>query len=192
LGKESGRPASGAYLKTHGEVVSSAVAPYVEDYASANKIDLAAVLKALLPQPAQPGPEIFVISSGSYITGDWTYFISSNTRVYELLQVSAPSPCYLVLYSASSPSAAGEWSLALLNADYRIIARTAFRAVPADASEVDSITTRLESKQTIVEAVITYAHAGGGGSREKQFRVTIPFSAKSRRFLLPTVRKLGR
>ena len=170
-----GIPASGTYRTSHGEWVASPFAPYLEDYARANGIDTNALLNVFISHPVPPGTEAFFIASEAYITADWTYFVSANTRVYELLKLG---PCLLALSSTDPPSVSGRWSLTLLSKDNKTLSKVDFRTQPKPNSEVNSITTSISAVTNELRLSITYAHAGRGEPRDQQFRVIVPFRTR--------------
>lgn len=183
LGPSAPAPPVADYVETQAKNLTGAAAPYVEAYARAHNIQLA----ALLPHSAQPGVNVFVINSADAVSGDWTYFSSATTRLYELRQTGT---CFLALTSPSAPSAAGRWTLSLYNADYKLISRVNFRTTARRGEPVDAITTRMTTASSAVEVTITYSHAGGGDPSGQEFTVTVPYHDRFRTPVVTGPRKV--
>ncbi|MEZ4415407.1 MAG: hypothetical protein R3E10_06605 [Gemmatimonadota bacterium] len=87
-------PPTSAYEATHGRVVNSPLAPYVIAYLERAGIDTSTVLASLLPTPEPADPfagEPLFISSAPHVRGNWTYYRSVRTQIFEALALDPPS-----------------------------------------------------------------------------------------------------
>jgi hypothetical protein len=179
-----GNPVRGEYIRTQGQTVRGIAAPYVEEYARENGIELERLGKALFPKdfPKPPAPDSagVPISSYQYKTGDWTYFQSSTVVLYELLKVrgvDTSAPMLLVLYSRETPDAiiidrfTAEWRLAQLTGSYRVSSDVPFETQIKHEEKGlwDMIYTDLAIEDAAPVVRILYAHTGGGGGRDQEF-----------------------
>ena len=182
-----GKHISGKYKRTHGKNVDSIYAPYVEEYAEVNGININKIAVALFPKaiskPDDSKRSTIFISSYKHINrinGSWTYFKSASVMFYEILKIgfdSSLDPMIMVLYSRLIPTQIiidkfdAKWCLAVLNEKYRVLANCPFETHIKYREEGvwDMIYTDLAAEKGIPIVKIMYAHTGGGGSRSQEF-----------------------
>lgn len=179
-----GRTLQGDYIRTHGQNVQGIAAPYVEEYAKLNEIDLDRVGHSLFPEgfphPSAPESVTVFIGSPKHLTGDWTHITSVSILFYQLLKVrigNSLEPKILVLYNRSTPDQVildqfqAEWHLAILSKQYEVLADRSFETylkhqIPG---MWDMISTSLAIEESMPIVKIIYAHTGGGGGRDQEF-----------------------
>ncbi len=185
-----GEPIAGHYIRTQGQPVTGWAMPHVAEYATANRMDLEKIRKALFPRglPAAASEKSALLSSTEHIQGDWTHISSGSVMVYELQRVEvgrSAAKGILALYNRRLPPQIlerlqhAEWRLALLDSGYAVKADRPFitRVRHDDPGLWDTIYTGLEIAETGLVVRILYAHAGGGGPRDQEFTSSFSLSA---------------
>jgi hypothetical protein len=102
-----------AYEVTHGKVVEGRFTPSAKEYALAAGVDTTDLIRLVVPvapsQSSSGGARY--ISSYRYLNGDWTYILSSDVMVYEVLRVKEKNgnakgrELTAVLYNQNPPDA---------------------------------------------------------------------------------------
>ena len=194
-----GNPVDRDYLRTQGQTLQGTAAPYVEEYAKDNSIDLQRLGHVLFPKgypppPASGAPPV-LISSYEYKRGDWTYFESRTVVLYDLLEIRGDEmeePMLLLLYSHATPDSIiidrfeAEWRLALVNTGYQVISDVPFttRIKHHEKGVWDMIYTGLTIENAAPVVRIMYTHTGGGGGRDQEFTFLFEIERQPRLKLL--------
>jgi hypothetical protein len=162
-------------------------APYVEEYARRNDINIDRLGRLLFPngypQPERNDRAGVLISSYQHIdhhNGSWTYISSNRLVLYQLMKVAfldRPEPLLLVLFARQTPERiiidrfVAEWLIAIVDERYRVLSETRFKTQIQHRiiGLWDMIYTDLALDEKGVIVRILYTHSGGGGGRDQEF-----------------------
>jgi hypothetical protein len=182
--EHAGAPIAGTYKQTHGRQIASIAAPYVEEYATRNDVDLERLTRSLYPDglaPRSAASGLWIsLSSYSHSDGDWTFVRSNRIGIYEMskLRIGDAEPFLLVLRALHPPADMvidtfdADWYVTLVGPDYQIRAEQVVAThIPHPATGLwDMIYTNLTLQDGHPVVTIAYAHTGGGGGRNQEFR----------------------
>ena len=173
-------PHSTAYESTHGELLESPTAPYVDSYAAEYGIDLHLVLGGLFPAgiPTVHVDDPWSIGSDRpNATGNWTYYRSASTVLFDLLKLGSSTSSrgndlvLVALYNVEAGQASG-WRLAVVDGNYKIVvihdlyamSKTAeWDACGGERYGGNMINATLSVAEGVLVANVTYVVTGTGG-----------------------------
>ena len=190
----------GDYRATHAKVLREPYTPYVEEFASMNKIDLTVLIDNLFPDGLPKQQDSLdrsrTLSSYRFLKGDWTFFRSNTVVLYELLRIAVSDmkgELYLGLFSDLLPDAIitepslKHWHIALIDSTLDILSNCAFSTPVTDFYEAkyDMLYTNLFVKDGKVFVQISYASTGGTFTEEQEF--TMEFEVMKKQLKLKLI-----